>query len=62
MSNFQPTGEVVLFIRDDHFYPIQLSGTKPTAEEAAEHAALNPGTLRIENMAGDVIWPEGTRQ
>lgn len=62
MTDFQPTGEVVIFVRQEGFYPIQLSGLKPSAEEAAEHAACNPGTLRIEDMSGKVIWPEGARQ
>lgn len=56
------TGETVIFIRADCFYPIQLSGQKPSAIEAADHAALNPGTLRIEDMQGNVLWPEGTKQ
>lgn len=55
-------GEVVLFVRAEGFYPVQLSGLKPPAVEAADHAALNPGTLRIEDMQGNVLWPEGTRQ
>lgn len=60
MSAFQPHGETVIFFREGMFYPIQLSGHKPTAQEAADHAALNPGTLRIEDMHGNVIWPEKT--
>lgn len=55
-------GETVIFFREGMFYPIQLCGAKPTAEEAAGHAALNPGTLRIEDLRGNVIWPEGTKQ
>ena len=50
-------GETVLFIREDCFYPITLSGTKPTAEEVPDHVALNPGTVRVEDMHGKVIWP-----
>jgi hypothetical protein len=56
------TGEVVLFFREGMFYPVQLSGLKPSAVEAADHAALNPGTLRIEDLSGNVLWPEGTKQ
>lgn len=58
----EPHGEVVVFIRAEGFYPIQLWGDKPAAVEAAEHAALNPGTLRIEDTRGNVLWPEGTKQ
>lgn len=57
-----PTGEIVIFVRENMFYPIQLSGLKPSAEEAAEHAACNPGTLRVETLTGEVLWPEGTMQ
>ncbi|MDR6789541.1 hypothetical protein J2Y58_002914 [Sphingomonas sp. BE138] len=57
-----PTGETVIFFREEGFYPIQLSGLKPTAVEAAEHAELNPGTLRVEDLQGAVLWPEGTQQ
>jgi len=57
-----PHGETVIFIREEGFYPIQLWGDKPSAVEAAEHAACNPGTLRIEDMRGNVLWPEGTKQ
>lgn len=58
----QPTGETVIFFREGMFYPIQLSGLKPTLEEVADHAELNPGTLRIEDLKGNVLWPEGTKQ
>lgn len=55
-------GETVIFFREGMFYPVTLSGTKPAAQEAADHTVLNPGTLRIEDMAGNVLWPEGTKQ
>lgn len=53
----QPTGELVIFFREDAFYPVLFSGSKPAHEEAADHAALNPGTKRVERMNGDVLWP-----
>lgn len=57
------TGRVVLFFRDGMFYPITLSGKVPAAKECADHAELNPGTLRIEDaLTGEVLWPEGTKQ
>ena len=58
----QPSGIVALFFREGMFYPVQFMGEKPPAKEAADHAALNPGTLRIEDMNGNVLWPEGTKQ
>lgn len=62
MTEVQATGETVIFFRENMFYPIQLSGLKPSAEEAADHAACNPGTLRIESLTGELLWPEGTKQ
>lgn len=57
----KPRGEIVIFIRKDIFYTVQLSGHKPTIEECADHAERNPGTIRIESMTGEVLWPEGTK-
>lgn len=54
--------QTVIFFREDIFYPITLSGVVPVAKECADHAAINPGTLRIEDMSGNVIWPEGNSQ
>lgn len=50
-------GRTVIFFRKEGFYQIQLSGLKSVAEEVADHVALNPGTLRVEDFDGDVIWP-----
>lgn len=47
-----------IFFRDQHFYVIELAED----EDLNEHARLNPGTLRIEDAAGNVLWPEGTAQ
>lgn len=52
-----PTGETVIFFREDAFYPVQLSGLKSTAEEVPEHVALNPGTVCVEDLSGNRIWP-----
>lgn len=57
----EASGETVIFFREGMFYPITLSGTKPAADECADHAALNPGTLRIEDMVGNVLWPKGSK-
>ena len=61
-EDFIPTGETVIFFREmngqEMFYPIQLSGLKPTADEVAAHAECNPGTLRVENVEGKILWPE----
>lgn len=49
-------GIVAIFFREEGFYPIRFSGAKPPREEAADHAALNPGTLRIEDRDGNILW------
>lgn len=54
----KPHGIIALFIRDEHFYPIQFMGDEAPEVEAAHHAALNPGTRRIEDMDGNILWRE----
>jgi hypothetical protein len=48
--------EVMVFFRAGHFYPIQGVLGVPLAQQAADHAALNPGTTRIEDAWGNVLW------
>ncbi|HET9512201.1 MAG TPA: hypothetical protein VFO80_13720 [Sphingomonas sp.] len=47
-----------VFVRDGSFYVISLAAD----DDLNLHAELNPGTLRIEDAAGTVLWPEGTKQ
>lgn len=49
-----PTRPTV-FIREDVFYVVNTYEDDDYAK-LAEHAALNPGTLRIEDLAGNVLW------
>jgi hypothetical protein len=35
---------------------------KETPAESSPRAIRNPGALRIEDLCGNVIWPEGARQ
>lgn len=51
-------GITAIFFRDEGFYPVQFAGIKPPEREAAEHAVLNPGTRRIEDADGNVLWWE----
>jgi hypothetical protein len=46
-----PTRTVV-FIREGMFYPLTL----PVTDNLATHARYNPGTLRIEDPEGNVLW------
>lgn len=51
---------VVLFVRAEGFYPIELLDParcgRTLAEQAADHAVLNPGTLRVEDITGNILW------
>lgn len=48
--------EVMIFVRREGFYPIQGVAGVPLKEQAEEHARLNPGTLRVEDIWGNVLW------
>lgn len=41
-----------VFFREGAFYVIDL----PTDEDLASHARCNPGTLRVEDIEGNVLW------
>ena len=47
-----------LFFRESGFYIIDL----PAHDDLNAHAEANPGTVRIEDVAGKVLWPEGSKQ
>lgn len=50
----EPTRPTV-FIREGTFYVINTYEDEGFTE-LAEHARLNPGTLRIEDLNGNVLW------
>lgn len=50
-SSRGPT-RMVLFHREGMFYPLEL----PISDDLAAHAHANPGTLKITNISGDVLW------
>lgn len=43
---------LVIFFREGMFYPLEL----PVTDDLAKHAECNPGTLRIEDIRGNVLW------
>lgn len=43
---------IVIFIRKEGFYVLDL----PARDDLAKHAECNPGTLRIEDHRGNVLW------
>ncbi|MFZ4410995.1 MAG: hypothetical protein ACOYOH_26870 [Paracraurococcus sp.] len=48
--------EVMIFVRAEGFYPVQGVRGVFLQLQAAQHAALNPGTLRVEDAAGAILW------
>lgn len=52
--------ETVIFFRGDCFYLAELMDPaecgKSLADQAKEHAELNPGTLKVISMADEVLW------
>lgn len=49
--------EVMIFIRDGHFYPIQGVRGVDLRQQARDHAEINEGTERVEDGRGNVLWP-----
>ena len=47
---------VLIIHADEGWYPIQASGSKPLAEEAADHGALNSRIQRIEDIDENILW------
>lgn len=52
--------QTVIFFRDDMFYPIELMEPadcgKSLEQQAADNAELNPGTTRVEDVEGNILW------
>lgn len=44
--------EPFVFFRDRHFYVVEIP-----RESVLENVALNPGTTRVEDIAGKTVWP-----
>lgn len=51
---------VIFFREKGGWYPIEFMPPDECGwsmeQQAAEHAELNPGTLRIEDVYGTVLW------
>jgi hypothetical protein len=47
------TPNILIFFREGGFYLIEAPATK---EEARLHAERNPGTLRVEDAHGNILW------
>ena len=47
---------ILIFCRAEGFYAIEAVPDRDLKQQAEEHAALNPGTLRVEDVDGNVLW------
>jgi hypothetical protein len=51
---------ILLFIREEGFYPIEFPADVWAKRTPAEHAEINalnnPGTLRVEDLEGNILW------
>lgn len=48
--------EIMLFIRKEGFYPIEALPNVDLKKQAEDSALRNPGTLRVEDMRGNILW------
>ena len=52
----------LVFFREDMFYPMDIPPMpgdlpdKPIEEIARDNAECNPGTIRVEDLHGRVLW------
>lgn len=51
-ADTEPRMRTFVFIRADCFYSIEL----PENDDLNAHAEANPGTKRIEDVYGNVLW------
>jgi len=50
--------ELMIFFRYGHFYPIQGVIGIPLTKQAEDHAKINLGTLKVEDINGVVLWKQ----
>ena len=48
-----PVRTVIFFREGGYWYPLDL----PLDDDLDAHARCNPGTVRIEDVVGRVLWP-----
>jgi hypothetical protein len=51
---------VLIFFRkdngEDFFYPVEADPRRDLKEQAEKMAIINPGTLRVEDINGNILW------
>lgn len=48
--------QVLVMLRKEGFYTIDAIEGVPLEKQAEDNAVLNPGTLRVEDWQGNVLW------
>ena len=48
---------IFIFFRAEGWYPVEIP-----ADQLDENIRLNPGTLRVEDIAGNVVWKAPERE
>lgn len=46
----------LIMIRRDGFYRIESAPDVPLEKQALDNAMLNPGTIRVEDIDGNILW------
>jgi len=49
-------GEPLIFVRVEGVYAINSMAGRDLRQQAEDNALLNPGTLRVEDAHGNVLW------
>jgi len=50
------TPDIMIFIRKEGFYPIEALPDVDLKKQAEDSAIRNLGTLRVEDINGNVLW------
>jgi ABC-type polysaccharide/polyol phosphate export permease len=51
MSQHKKSTELFLFFREGMFYPVEIP-----REQVLANVELNPGTLKVEDIQGNIVW------
>lgn len=46
----------MVFFRDGRFYQIQGTTGIPLKQQAEDHALINPGVTKVEDIHGNILW------
>lgn len=52
---------IVIFHRNDCWYPVEFSSYRVLRKDLEEHVRLNPGTTKVTDGQGKVLWEQKER-